>query len=201
MIAYIEGKLVQRETTFVVIEAGGIGYHIKVSLHTSSALNGKTQCKLQTHLQIREDAHTLYGFIDYEEKRVFQELIGVSGIGANTAMIMLSSLNTQEIVEAIAQENVSVIQSVKGIGKKTAERVILELKDKIKKTYEELAMSFPIQTSEDTKEFQKIKTEALEALVALGIQKAMAEKNINLLVKKHGNSLTLEALIKLALKA
>jgi Holliday junction DNA helicase RuvA len=200
MIAYIEGKLVQRETTFVIVEAGGIGYYIKVSLNTSSALAGKTTCRIQTHLQIREDAHTLYGFMDYEEKRVFLELINVSGIGANTAMIMLSSLSTREIIEAIVQEDVSIIQSVKGIGKKTAERLILELKDKIKKTYEELALTFPEMSSEGI-DFQKVKSEALEALVALGIPKVMAEKNVSAIIKKQGTSLTLEELIKLALKA
>jgi Holliday junction DNA helicase RuvA len=200
MIAYIEGKLVQRETTFVIVEAGGIGYYIKVSLNTSSALAGKTNCRIQTHLQIREDAHTLYGFMDYEEKRVFLELINVSGIGANTAMIMLSSLSTREIIEAIVQEDVSIIQSVKGIGKKTAERLILELKDKIKKTYEELALTFPEMSSEGI-DFQKVKSEALEALVALGIPKVMAEKNVSAIIKKQGTSLTLEELIKLALKA
>ncbi len=200
MIAYIEGKLIQREATFIIVEAAGIGYHIKVSLHTSSALAGKSTCRVQTHLQIREDAHTLYGFMDYEEKRVFLELINVSGIGANTAMIMLSSLNTREIVDAIIQEDVGIIQSVKGIGKKTAERLILELKDKIRKTYDELAINLPeINTAGE--DFQKIKSEALEALVALGIPKTVAEKNVAAIIKKQGSDLTLEALIKLALKA
>jgi Holliday junction DNA helicase RuvA len=138
--------------------------------------------------------------MDYEEKRVFLELINVSGIGANTAMIMLSSLSTREIIEAIVQEDVSIIQSVKGIGKKTAERLILELKDKIKKTYEELALTFPEMSSEGI-DFQKVKSEALEALVALGIPKVMAEKNVSAIIKKQGTSLTLEELIKLALKA
>ena len=133
MIAYIKGELVQKEATFLIIDVGGIGYHIKVSVNTSSALGDTKHCKIFTHLHIREDAHTLYGFFELSEKKMFLDLISVSGVGANTALIILSSLNTEELIHAILQEDVNTIKSVKGIGLKTAQRIILDLKDKVGK--------------------------------------------------------------------
>lgn len=196
MIAYLEGTLAYKEPTFVVMDVGGIGYHIKVSVSTSSHLTTSQKCKLQIHLQIREDAHTLYGFIDVLEKKVFLDLVSVSGVGANTAMIMLSSLTTSEIQQAIVSEDAKTIQNVKGIGKKTAERVILELKDKIKKENTDLASS----DSSPVQQKIQIKNEALMALTALGISKSIAEKNIEAILKKQKADLTVEELIKYALK-
>ena len=155
---------------------------------------------MHTFLHIREDAHTLYGFIDNEEKKVFLDLISVSGIGAGTAMIILSSLSTAEIQEAIVREDVRTIQSIKGIGNKTAQRLILELKDKIKKENMELANTIVSSPGSDTQRKLLAKNEAILALTALGIPKNTAEKNLETIIKKHGNNLSVEELIKLALK-
>lgn len=199
MIAYIEGNLVHREPAYVIIDVGGIGYQIRVSLNTYSALPSGSRCKLFTFLHIREDAHTLYGFLDNQEKNLFLDLISISGIGANTAVMMLSSLTTIEIKQAIASENVRVIQSIKGIGTKTAQRVILELKDKIKKENIESDNSNVSQPSL-TKSGLIAKDEALRGLVALGLPKAVAEKNLETVIKKHGENLSVEDFIKFALK-
>jgi Holliday junction DNA helicase RuvA len=199
MIAYIEGKLVHREPAFVIIDIGGVGYQIRISLNTYSALPTSAQCKLFTYLHIREDAHTLYGFLENQEKNLFLDLISISGIGANTALMMLSSLTTSEIKQAIASENVRVIQSIKGIGTKTAQRVILELKDKIKKENLELDSNNLSQPSQ-AKSGLIAKDEALRGLVALGLPKAVAEKNLDTVIKKHGDNLSVEDFIKFALK-
>ena len=155
---------------------------------------------MQTFLHIREDAHTLYGFIDNEEKKVFLDLISVSGIGAGTAMIILSSLSTAEIQEAIVREDVRTIQSIKGIGNKTAQRLILDLADKIKIKNMELANTIVSSPGSDTQRKLLAKNEAILALTALGIPKNTAEKNLETIIKKHGNNLSVEELIKLALK-
>jgi holliday junction DNA helicase RuvA len=197
VIAYIEGNLVQKEPTFAIIDVGGVGYYIKISLQTSSGLGEQKRCKLFTYLQIREDAHILYGFLTESEKKVFLDLTSVTGVGANTALIMLSSLNAQELVDAIASEDLKTIQTIKGIGKKTAERILLELKDKIKK---ENLISDAIQGSPTHIPYYRAKNEAVLALVALGIPKNTAEKNIETVIKSHGNDLSVEELIKFALK-
>jgi Holliday junction DNA helicase RuvA len=195
MITYIEGELTHKEPTHAILEAAGVGYHIRISLNTFSAIkeiSGK--CKLHTHLQIKEDAHSLFGFFDTTEKKVFQELISVSGIGPGTAMVMLSSMDAAGVQQAIASEDIRAIQSIKGIGAKTAQRVILELKDKMKK---DIVLSDNQSTSfvHNTK-----RNEALSALITLGIAKNVAEKNLDIIVKKEGENITLEQLIKLALK-
>ena len=207
MFAYIEGKLVYKEPTYVVLDVNGIGYEIKISLNTYSILEDtnnqeifhKGKCRLQTYLQVKEDGHTLYGFPNPEDKQLFMTLISVSGIGTNTAMLMLSSLSSEEIQEAILQGNVATIQSVKGIGGKTAQRVILELKDKIQKT---MGQSLPDLSAQDNEQRQKrgrIREDAVLSLVALGINKNVAEKNIDKIMKKN-TDIKLEELIKLALK-
>ncbi len=195
MIAYIEGELTHKEPTHAVIEAAGVGYHIRISLNTYSSIKGiNGKCKLHTHLQIKEDAHSLFGFFEITEKRVFQELISVSGIGPGTAMVMLSSIDAIGVQQAIASEDIRTIQGIKGIGAKTAQRVILELKDKMKKDL--LTSDNQINTfSYNTK-----RNEALSALVTLGISKNIAEKNLDAIIKKEGENLSLEQLIKLALK-
>ncbi len=195
MFAYIEGLLVQKEATFAVLDVQGVGYYLRISLPTFSALEAGKKVKLFTHLQVREDAHTLYGFRDLAEKKLFLDLTSVSGVGANTAMIMLSSLSVQELQTAIVKEDQRTIQGIKGIGIKTAQRLILELKDKVKKENADLGSALPAHTA------SVAKVEALQALIALGIAKPLAEKNIEAVGKKHGDNLTVEEYIKHALRA
>ena len=195
MIAYIDGKLTYKDPTYVIIDIGGLGYQIKISLQTYAALREGERCRLNTYQHIKEDAHTLYGFLENAEKRLFMELISVSGIGPNTAIMMLSSLSHAEIQNAIVTEDIRTIQSIKGIGSKTAQRVILELKDKIKKGV--FAGEIPnIAVSSNN----SLRNEALSALVTLGIPKNVAEKSIDTIMKKEGQPLSLEQLIKKALK-
>lgn len=196
MIAYIDGKLTFKDPTYVIIETNGIGYQIKIPLSTFASLNEGERVKLLTYLHIKEDAHTLYGFSDSIQKRLFLELISISGIGPNTALMMLSSLNPTELQHAIANEDVRTIQNIKGIGAKTAQRVILELKDKMKK----------LDSGQETKAISgtfhnTVKSEALSALVTLGIPRAAAEKTVDTILKKEGDQITLEQLIRLALKS
>jgi holliday junction DNA helicase RuvA len=195
MIAYIEGKLAYKEPTFVIIDVGGVGYHLKISLHTYSALKEAEKCKLLTFMHVKEDAHTLYGFYENAEKKLFLDLISISGVGPGTGLMILSSLSAEELQAAIVQEDVKTIQSIKGIGAKTAQRIILELKDKMKK--EGLVEKMP-----DTPVYKNniIKNEALSALMTLGIAKAAAEKSIDSILKNTTDTITLEQLIKLALK-
>jgi holliday junction DNA helicase RuvA len=197
MIAYIDGKLTYKDHAFVIIDVNGVGYEIKISLQTYSALSeGNERCKLYTYLSIREDAHTLYGFKERDEKSLFLDLISVSGIGANTALVMLSSMSSGEIREALISEDVRTIQSIKGIGAKTAQRAIIELKDKLRKEQMLGGASptiFPVKNSQ-------VRNEALAALVTLGIPKNVAEKSIETILKKEGEDVTVEQLIRLALR-
>lgn len=194
MIAYVEGKLVHKEPTYVIVDINGLGYHIHISLSTYSALK-EEKCKLYTYFHVKEDIQALYGFIDEVEKGIFMQLISISGIGPNTALVVLSSLSPQEVKQAIVNEDVKVIQGVKGIGAKTAQRVILELKDKMKKDL--LLQGDPKLPA---KGHNTVRGEALSALTTLGIPKNIAEKNIEGVFKKYGEEITLEELIKLALK-
>src|SRR6185295_16396494 len=133
MINHLSGKLVEKNPAYIVIECAGVGYHVNISLNTYSHIGDSEQCKIFTHLQINEDAHTLYGFADEDERRLFKLLISVSGVGANTARMMLSSMNPPEIQDCIVNEDARRLQAIKGIGEKTALRIILELKSKLKK--------------------------------------------------------------------
>jgi holliday junction DNA helicase RuvA len=196
MIAYIEGKIAYKDPTFVILDVQGVGYHIKISLQTYSQIKAEEKVRLQTHLSIKEDAHTLYGFFDGNEKRVFMELISVSGIGPGTALVMLSSLSADEIEQAIISEDQRTIQSIKGIGAKTAQRAILELKDRIRKAAY-VGVDMPVFTPST---HNNTRQEALQALVTLGIPKPLAEKNLDAIIKREGNQLTVEQLIKMALK-
>jgi Holliday junction DNA helicase RuvA len=195
MIEYIEGRLSIKTPTYAVIECAGVGYRLNISLHTYSKIEASEKCKLFAHLSIKEDAHTLYGFADDQERQVFRHLILVSGIGANTARLMLSSLSPQEIQQAILNKNVSQLQSIKGIGAKTAQRVILDLQDKIGKA--DVGNSIlTVQSS-----YNNIREEALSALITLGFVKNAAEKVVDQVIKSQGTGLTVEQLIKGALKA
>jgi Holliday junction DNA helicase RuvA len=192
MYAYIDGKLVFKSPAYVVIDAGGVGYHINISLNTYSLLGDAERCKLFTWLHVKEDAHTLYGFADEGERRLFLHLISISGIGPNTGRMMLSSITPLEIQTAIINGNVSLIQRIKGIGPKSAQRVILELQDKLRKEGSETLNTTPIAKT--------VKEESLAALVMLGFARAAAEKVLDQELNKNGGTLTVEQLIKLALK-
>lgn len=201
MYEYISGKLIEKEATFAIIEAAGIGYHFKISLQTSSSIGEDEFCKLFVYLHVRETEQTLYGFVDREERKLFLLLISISGIGPNTGLMMLSSLSTKEIKNAIMEGNAKLIQSVKGIGVKTAQRVILELKDKIQKT--ELPDSSSLETHESVDLNHRRKhhqQEAIQALIMLGFHKPVAEKSLDKVLKKYGESLSIEEMIRLALK-
>ena len=191
MIAHIQGKLVEKTPIEVVIDCGGVGYHINISLHTYSLLPQADQIKLFTHLQIKEDAHTLFGFVEKSEREIFKMLLSVSGIGASIARTMLSSLDPKQIIQAIAVGDVVTIQSIKGIGAKTAQRAILDLKDKVLKLYDLDEVSI-LQNNTN-------KDEALSALEVLGFNKKLAEKAVDKIVSQDANA-KVESIIKQALK-
>ena len=196
MIAYVNGTVAYKDPAFAVIDVNGLGYEIRISLQTYTSLPELgDRCKLVTFLNIREDAHILYGFWGNDEKKLFLDLIGISGVGPSTALVMLSSLSSSEIRQGIIDEDIRLIQSIKGIGSKTAQRVILELKDKIRK--EDLSSTGPKSVGAPS---GTVRSEALAALVTLGIPKATAEKSLDAIIKKESQDITVENLIKLALR-
>jgi len=191
MITHIRGKLVEKNPTYVVIETNGVGYLLNISLNTFSLLLDSEAVLLYTHLSVKEDSHTLYGFINKIEREIFRLLISVSGVGPSIARTMLSSMTTDEIQQAIASGNVGVIQSVKGIGVKTAQRVLIDLKDKILKSFAIGEDSFA--------ESNTNKNEALSALEVLGFNRKQAEKVLDKVLLED-NAASVETLIKKALK-
>jgi Holliday junction DNA helicase RuvA len=191
MITQVRGRLIEKSPTEVVVDCGGVGYLLHISLNTFSSLPADENVVLFTHLSIREDAHTLFGFINKTEREIFKLLISVSGVGPSIARTMLSSMTSEEIQNAIASENVSLIQSVKGIGIKTAQRVIVDLKDKILKTYEIDEVSFAKSNTN--------KDEALSALEVLGFNRRQSDKVVNAILKENADA-SVEKIIKLALK-
>ncbi len=189
MITHLNGKLIEKNPTTIIVECGGVGYEVKISLTTFSAIGSDESIKIFTQHIVREDAQLLYGFATKEEREMFNHLISVSGIGPNTAMIMLSSLTPEEVAHAIQSDDVKTIQGVKGIGIKTAQRVIIDLKDKM------LKMAFSTENvfvQNNTNRF-----DALTALVSLGFDKKSVEKAID---KISTGEETVEQLIKQALK-
>ncbi|MBE16102.1 MAG: Holliday junction branch migration protein RuvA [Cytophagaceae bacterium] len=191
MITHISGRLVEKNPTNVVIDCNGVGYFIHISLHTFSLLPDQESLRLYTHLQVKEDSHTLFGFMEKMEREIFRLLLSVSGIGASTARTMLSSLHPDQIKQAIATNDVATIQGIKGIGAKTAQRVILDLKDKILKVFDgDLISAVQSNTS---------KEEALSALETLGFARKQAEKVCENILKNEPNA-SVETLIKEALK-
>ena len=191
MITHIQGRLVEKTPTEVIIDCGGVGYHINISLHTYSLLPQSEQIKLFTYLLVKEDSHTLFGFVEKSEREIFKMLLSVSGIGASIARTMLSSLEPKQIIQAIANGDVGTIQSIKGIGGKTAQRAILDLKDKVLKLYDlDEVSSMYNNTNKD---------EALSALEVLGFNKKLAEKVVDKIVNQDSNE-TVESIIKQALK-
>lgn len=192
MFAYIDGKLTFKCPAYIVVEAGGVGYHINISLNTYSILADAERCKVYTWLHVKEDAHTLYGFADEGERRLFLHLISVSGIGPNTGRMMLSSITPNEIQTAIVNGDLTLIQRIKGIGAKSAQRLVLELQDKLKKEGSGSLIAAPLNNT--------VKEESLSALMMLGFAKPASEKALDNAVKVGGADLSVEQMIKLALK-
>ncbi len=193
MIHHLRGKMIEKSPTHAVIECGGVGYYVHISLHTFSKLPDDELCMLFTHQVIREDAHMLFGFATEEEKSIFIKLISVSGVGATTGRMIMSSLSPDEVKQAIYSQDVATIQGIKGIGAKTAQRIIVDLHDKVLK--------------DDASSFEKIavggnrnKSEALSALSSLGFDKVKSEKTLEKILMQEGNDIALEELIKRALK-
>lgn len=189
MITYLNGRLIEKTPTLLVVECGGIGYEVRISLNTFSAIGNEESIKIFTQFVVREDAQILYGFKDTEEREMFNFLVSVSGIGPNTAILMLSGLSTAEIAHAIVTEDVDTIKGVKGIGNKTAQRVIVDLKDKM--------LKFELSDGNISSSNNTLRFDALTALVSLGFDKKSAEKAINRVMNEQDS---VELLIKDALK-
>lgn len=190
MIAYLEGKLAHKETHLAIIDVNGVGYVVRISLHTYEKLPAiDHKIKLYTFLQIREDAHTLYGFFDMHEKSIFEWLINISGVGGNTAITLLSWLTPSEIVTAIRKNDVQTLKNIKGIGLKTAERIIVELRDKAGKT-----------DIKDETPHGKLREEAIQALMILGLPRAIVEKQVDNVLSTSTEVLKVEDVIKKVLK-
>lgn len=193
MIAYIKGEITYKSPTYILVETGGIGYHVNISLNTYAQIEKLEKVQILTHLQVKEDSHTLYGFAEEAERSMFVLLISVSGIGTNTARVLLSSMKVEEARMAIVSENVAAFNKVKGIGPKTAKRIILDLKDKVIKESGDTPMSIsPINNT--------IREEALSALVALQFPKIKVQKVLNRILQQQPNISSVEEMIKLALK-
>jgi Holliday junction DNA helicase RuvA len=193
MYAYIKGEVTYRSASFVVVEAAGVGYHLNIPLSTYSALEGQERATLYTHLAVREDAHTLYGFATQTERNLFVQLIGVTGVGAMTALLLLSSMTVDEIRAAIIGEQVHVLQRAKGIGAKTAKQIVLDLKARLTKEAPESPVLLPLADN-------SAREEALSALVALGFTRINVQKALNAVLREQPGVSKVEDLIKGALK-
>ncbi len=194
MIAFLKGRLAHKSATTLLIDVNGVGYEVHISLHTYSQLGDREQVQLHTYLQVREDAHVLYGFAEPAEKELFMQLISVQGIGPNTARTILSYATPDELRKAIVSGNVAAVQRIKGIGPKTAQRMIIELKDKLLK-------GNPESLDLGEQAYNNVREEALLALVTLGFPKAQMEKVLHQLLQKPDAPQTVEALIKQVLKS
>ena len=192
MIAFVRGKFIFKNPAQVIVDVNGVGYECQVSLNTYSAINNKENGQLFTYLHITENNQTLYGFFEISEKELFTQLISVSGVGAATARMMLSGMKPEEIIRAIVQGNARLLESIKGIGRKTGERLVLELKDKLAKNLNETILAASATN--------KVESDALNALISLGIPRLNAEKAIKHVIDVNDNTLPLEDLIKKALK-
>jgi holliday junction DNA helicase RuvA len=195
MYAYLKGEITFKSPTFIVVEAGGVGYHVNIPLSTYTAISGLEKTTVYTHLQVREDAHTLFGFATQVERNMFIQLIGVTGVGATTAQLILSSMSVDEIRAAILSDAAHVLQRVKGIGAKTAKQIILDLKAKLTKESPDAPLLLP------SAEGNLIREEALSAMLALGFNRIAVQKALNTVLKEYPNTTKVEDLIKLALKA
>ena len=194
MINYLNGRLVVKDPTHVIVDVNGVGYRVNISLSTFADVKDQENLKILTYMHVKEDSHTLYGFVKESEKRMFMQLISINGVGPSTGLMIQSSLSADELRQAIMHGDVSTIQGVKGIGAKTAQRIILELKDKVVKS----------DDSSDQELFPKshntTRSEALSALITLGINKNAAEKSIDRIIREEGSAISLEDLIKRVLK-
>ena len=190
MIAHIKGRLVEKTPTYVVIDCNGVGYKLNISLQTYTSIEDEN-CKLLTHLSVKEDSHTLYGFFTADERELFRQLISVSGVGPNTARMILSTYSALEIISYIISADVPAIQNVKGIGAKTAQRIIIDLKDKVGKGLETSDLLF---TKDNT-----ARDEALSALLALGFTKKVAEKKLEQVLKNYVGDVSVEDLVRKSL--
>jgi holliday junction DNA helicase RuvA len=193
MISYLKGDIVVKTPTYLILETGGVGYHVLISLNTYAQIEQLERTKIHTYLLVREDSHTLYGFAEESERSLFQLLISVSGVGAGTAQLLLSAMTPADIRASIIGENDQAFNKVKGIGPKTAKRIILDLKDKMIKTSGEAPLTLLPQDN-TTRE------EALSALVALGFAKVQVQKALNAIIKDSSQPATVEELIKSALR-
>lgn len=193
LITHIRGDITHKTPTYIVVEAGGIGYHVNISLSTYAKVEKLEQVKILTYLHIKEDAHTLYGFAEDEERVLFTHLISVSGIGPNTAQVMLSQMHPDEIRAAIIGENEAALRKVKGVGQKTAKQIILDLKSKMMKTGGDVTAS--LLPADNT-----IRQEALSALLSLQVNKIQAQKALNKVLEEQPGVKTVEDLVRLALK-
>lgn len=193
MISYLKGPITHKNPSFILVEAGGVGYHVNISLYTYTKIEKLETVKILTHYYVKEDGQTLYGFAEEQERRLFQLLISVSGVGPSTALIVLSSMNPEELRAAIIGEQVAMIKSVKGIGPKTAQRIILDLKDKMVKESGESSILISPQSN-------TMREEALSALVNLGFPRPSVQRALNRVLEKDPNTPTSEQLIKLALR-
>ena len=192
MIAFVRGNFIHKSPALVLVDVNGVGYELHISLNTYSSIQAMDKGQLHTYLQIKEDAQTLYGFFDVQEKELFVQLISISGVGAATARMMLSSLKPEEIVRAIIQGNTRLLESIKGIGKKSAERIILELRDKMSKTSYNINISPLINNT--------LEQDALNALMALGIARPTGEQAVRRVLKAEPALSQVEDIIKKALK-
>ncbi len=192
MYEYIQGRLAEKNPAYAVVDVNGIGYLLNISIHTYSQLIEGERCILYTHLVVRDDDMLLYGFADTGERELFRQLITVSGVGVNTARIILSSLSPNEVVRAIAEGNAMLLQQIKGIGAKTAQRIIIDLKDKVSREL------IPYEKSGNLHNTKK--EEALSGLIILGFPKMLADKALIKIIESEGTGLTVEQLIKHALK-
>jgi len=193
MIAFLNGKFVRKTPSIVYVDVNGVGYEVHISLHTYSAISEKDHGFLHTYFHVREDAQLLYGFAEESEKEIFLLLLGVSGVGASTARMMLSSMRPAEISRAITQGNAKQLESIKGIGKKSAERIILELRDKVGKSSPESNIASAAGNT--------IEVDALNALISLGIARAAAEQAVSRVMRSDPGLLKIEDIIKKALQS
>jgi len=194
MISYLKGAITFKNPTFIIVEAGGVGYHVNISLHTYATVEPLEQVKILTHLHIKEDSHTLYGFAGEGERALFRHLISVSGIGPSTAQVLFSTLKPEEVQSAIIGEDLSAFKQVKGIGPKTAKRIILDLKDKLMK--EGIESETSVVAVDNT-----LRDEALSALVGLGFNRIQVQKALKKVLSQQPGIQSVEALIKEALRA
>lgn len=193
MFEYFQGKIVEKNPAYVVLDCNGIGYFLNISINTFDKIPNSGECKLFTHQVIREDAHVLYGFADPDERLMFRDLISVSGVGAATARVMLSSISPADIQNCILNGDVGRLKAIKGIGEKTAQRIIIDLKNKVGK--ENMGSTTILSGAHNN-----LRSEALNALETLGFVRNAAEKAIDKIMREEGNSISLEELVKKVLK-